>query len=146
MSENGPGNVALLELVDRDLTREGAVWLVEDVLCGDLDAFTEMLTGEQEVERRGSNDNLCALLARGSGTEQDQLASVRVELSLVEVLDDFGDGLDGPVPLLSGQSQALRDAGTHSSAGDEHLKVSSDEELATHFGGMLVYDVGLCLW
>jgi hypothetical protein len=50
VSQDRPCDAAVLELVDRDLTREGAVGLVEDVLRCDFKAFAEMLAREEEVE------------------------------------------------------------------------------------------------
>jgi hypothetical protein len=61
-----PGDVGLLELAGRDLTGEGTVGLVEDVLGGDLESGAEMLTGEEEVEGRRGNDDLCKLLGLNS--------------------------------------------------------------------------------
>lgn len=63
VAEEGPCNVAVLELLDGDLTGEGTVRLVEDVLCCYFDAGLEVLAGEKEVEGRRSNDNLCGELA-----------------------------------------------------------------------------------
>lgn len=59
----GPGDVGLLELAGRDLTGEGTVGLVEDVLGSDLEAGAEVLAGEEKVESRRGNDDLCRLLA-----------------------------------------------------------------------------------
>lgn len=61
VTEDGPCDAAVLELLGRDLTSEGTVGLVVDVLSGDLKALAEVLTGQEEVERGGSNDNLCLL-------------------------------------------------------------------------------------
>lgn len=58
-----PGDVGLLELAGRYLTGEGTVGLVEDVLGSDLEAGAEVLTGEEKVESRRGNDDLCRLLA-----------------------------------------------------------------------------------
>lgn len=58
---------------------------------------------------------------------------VLVNLGLVEVLDDVGDRLDRSVPSMSVRP-AVREGGTHGTARYIHLEVSSDEELATHFG------------
>jgi len=59
VSEECPGNVAVLELIDGDLTGEGTVGLVEDVLCCDLKTGLEVLAGEEEVERWRRDDDLC---------------------------------------------------------------------------------------
>merc|ERR1712177_123287 len=83
VAQERPGDVAVLELLDRDLAREGAVGLVEDVLGGDLEARAEVLAGEEEVERgRGHND-----------------FGVLVQLGLVQVLDNALDRVDGAVHL-----------------------------------------------
>jgi hypothetical protein len=46
-------------LVDGDFAREGAVGLVEDVLGGDFDALAKVFAGEEEVEGRWGDDDLC---------------------------------------------------------------------------------------
>ena len=61
----GPGDVGLLELAGRDLTGESTVGLVEDVLGSDLETGAEVLAGEEKVEGRRGNDDLCKLLALG---------------------------------------------------------------------------------
>lgn len=58
VAKESPGDVAVLELVDRDLAGEGSVRLVEDILGRNLDARLEVLTGEEEVESWGRNDDL----------------------------------------------------------------------------------------
>jgi hypothetical protein len=83
VAEDGPGDVAVLELGDRDLAREGAVGLVEDVLGRDFETGAEVLADEEEVDGRGGDDDLC----------------VGVEVGLVEVLDDGLDGLNGTIPM-----------------------------------------------
>jgi len=62
---------------------------------------------------------------------------VLIKLGLVEVVDDFGDRLGRPVPLLPVRP-ALGVVATYSSTRYVHLKVTSDEELATHIGGLCV--------
>ena len=57
MSEDRPGDAAVLELLDADFTGECAIRLVEDVLGGDFDAFAEVFAGEQEVERWWRDDD-----------------------------------------------------------------------------------------
>lgn len=59
VAEDGPCDAAVLELLGGDLTGEGTVGLVVDVLGGDLEALAEVLAGQEEVERGGSNDDLC---------------------------------------------------------------------------------------
>jgi hypothetical protein len=50
VAQNRPGDAALPQLIDGDLACEGAIGLVEDVLCRDFDALAEVLAGEKEVE------------------------------------------------------------------------------------------------
>ena len=59
MTENGPCDAAVLELLSGDLTGKSTVGLVVDVLGGDFDTLAEVLTGEEEVESGRSNDDLC---------------------------------------------------------------------------------------
>jgi hypothetical protein len=62
--------------------------------------------------------------------------SVGVELCVVEVAQNVFDGLDGSVPLeMLGSCSSAR--GTHCRGSNVHLEVASDEELATHVGGIL---------
>jgi hypothetical protein len=82
VAEDGPCDVTVLELGDRDLAGEGAVGLVEDVLGGDLDLGAEVLAGKEEVERGGSDDDL----------------DVGIDGGLVQVVDNLLDGRDRPVP------------------------------------------------
>ena len=63
MADEGPCDVALGELCDGDLTGEGTVGLVEDVLSSDLETGAEVLTGEEKVEGRRGNNDLCKLSA-----------------------------------------------------------------------------------
>jgi hypothetical protein len=57
VAQNRPRDAAVLELVGRDLAREGAARLVEDVLRRDFEALAEVFAREEEVERgRGDND------------------------------------------------------------------------------------------
>jgi hypothetical protein len=50
VSDQGPGDAAVLELLSRDLAGKGSVGLVEDVLRCDLEALAEVLACEEEVE------------------------------------------------------------------------------------------------
>jgi hypothetical protein len=61
VSQDGPGNTTLLQLIDRYLTREGAVGLVINVLGGNFEALTEVLASKEEIERRWGDDNLCSM-------------------------------------------------------------------------------------
>lgn len=63
VAEDGPCDAAVLELLSGDLTGEGTVGLVVDVLSGNLEALAKVLAGQEEVERGRSNDNLCSLSA-----------------------------------------------------------------------------------
>lgn len=65
VTEEGPGDVAVLELVDGDLTGEGTVGLVEDVLSGDLEAWVKVLAGEEKVEGWRGDNNLCGGISGG---------------------------------------------------------------------------------
>jgi hypothetical protein len=115
----GPGDVGLLELAGRDLTGEGTVGLVEDVLGSDLETGAEVLTGEEKVEGRRGDDDLCKLLAFGHTLVQCLHTDVGVDLGLVQVVDDALDRVNGTV----------------------HLEVTSDEELTTHVCGCVCGEV-----
>lgn len=58
MSENSPGDAAVLQLIYGELTSESAVWLVKNVLGSDFDSLAEMLAGEEEVEGGWRDDDL----------------------------------------------------------------------------------------
>jgi len=59
VSQQCPLDLGLLELCDADLAGEGAVGLVEDILCAYADLFADMLAGEEEVEGGRGDDDLC---------------------------------------------------------------------------------------
>ncbi len=65
----------------------------------------------------------------------------RTELGRGEVVDDFFDGTDSSVPEekreVSSFLQVRRSTETGNCCHGIHFEVSSDEELATHFGGGL---------
>lgn len=61
MADNRPRDRAILQLIDADLAREGAVRLVEDVLRRDFDALAEVLAAEEEVEAWWGDDDFCCL-------------------------------------------------------------------------------------
>lgn len=82
VSDKGPGDLGILELVNGDLTSEGTVGLVVDVLSRDGDVGVGEVAGIVQVEERRGNDDL----------------SVGVELRGVEVVDDALDGLGSTVP------------------------------------------------
>lgn len=58
VSEDGPVDVAVLELGNGNLAGEGTAGLIVDVLGSDLDFGTESLADEVEVESRGGDDDL----------------------------------------------------------------------------------------
>lgn len=63
MTEDGPCDTAVLELLSGDLTGESTVGLVVDVLGSDLKTLAEVLAGEEEVESGRSNDDLCCTVS-----------------------------------------------------------------------------------
>ena len=94
MSEDSPGDIAVLQLRHADLTGEGAVGLVEDVLGGDFDAGAEVFAREEEVEGGRGDDDF----------------GVRGALGGVEVGDYVFDGGDCAVPV-GGSVSMLRSFG-----------------------------------
>jgi len=110
VSDQGPGDAAVLELLSRDLAGEGSVGLVEDVLRCDLEALAEVLACEEEVEGWGCDDDLWSRVSFSyfanvmdlapSWVAEDafQRTCVGVELGLVQVLNDVGDALNRAVP------------------------------------------------
>lgn len=62
VAQNGPGNAAVLKLGDADLAGESTVGLVEDVLSGNLEAGSELVTDEKEIEGRRGDYDLCVVL------------------------------------------------------------------------------------
>lgn len=70
VAEDGPVDVAVLELLDADLAGEGAVGLVIDVLRADLDVLPDGVADELEVDGGRGDDDLCggARLAGEPGT------------------------------------------------------------------------------
>jgi hypothetical protein len=58
VTQNGPCDAAVLELVGRDLASEGAAGLVKDVLRSDLEAFTKVFAGQKKVESWRGDDDL----------------------------------------------------------------------------------------
>lgn len=116
VTSQSPGDVGLLELGGRNLTSEGTVGLVEDVLGGDLETGAEVLASEEQVKGRRSNDDLCELLALCTSRRvcmQCLLTDIGVDLGLVQVVHDALDRVDRTV----------------------HLEVASDKELTTHVCG-----------
>lgn len=84
MANDDPVDLGVLELLNADLTGEGTVGLVEDILGGDANLGVGEAAGEGEVQGwRGDND-----LSGG------------VELGGIEVVDDTGDALGNTVPTF----------------------------------------------
>lgn len=59
VAEDGPVDLAVEELGDGQLTSEGAVGLVKDVLGGDANLGAEALADEGQVDGAGGDDDLC---------------------------------------------------------------------------------------
>lgn len=59
MAEDRPSDVAVEKLRDGQLTSEGAVGLVVDVLRGDRDVLTQLFADGDEVEGWWGDDDLC---------------------------------------------------------------------------------------
>lgn len=103
MSQNRPGNAALLQLINGDLTSESAVRLVEDVLGGDLETFAEVIACEEKVERGWGNDDLCNTSSAHCSLEDGSLGvrtDIRVKLCVAKVGDNICNGLDIAIPSL----------------------------------------------
>ena len=110
VSDQGPGDAAVLELLSRDLAGKGSVGLVEDVLRCDLEALAEVLACEEEVEGWGCDDdlwlrvsfsyfaNVMDLAPSWVAEDAFQRTCVGVELGLIQVLNDVGDALNRAVP------------------------------------------------
>ena len=71
VAEDGPVDVAVLELLNRDLASVSAVALVEDVLSGDLDVLVQVLADEVEVDGGRRDDDLCQSIGSVSFEGQD---------------------------------------------------------------------------
>ena len=84
MTEQCPRDVAVLQLCYRDLTSEGTVGFVEDILGCNLDVGRKVLTSEEKVQTGRCDDNF----------------GIRVELGCGQVVDDLFDGLDRPIPTF----------------------------------------------
>lgn len=72
VAEDGPVDVAILELGDADLAGEGTVGLVEDVLGGNLDVLAELVADELEVDCRRGDDDLCRVSEELNGGTRSQ--------------------------------------------------------------------------
>jgi hypothetical protein len=58
VADQGPGDTGVLELVNGDLASVCAIWLIEDVLCGNLDLVLGLLLREGEIDGWWCNDDL----------------------------------------------------------------------------------------
>lgn len=58
MTNKGPVHTSVLQLLCTDLASVRTVSLVVDILSRDGNVFPGDLTGEEEVERRGRNNDL----------------------------------------------------------------------------------------
>jgi hypothetical protein len=59
VSENGPCDTGILELLYADFAGKGAVGLVEDVLSGYFKTGAEVLAREEEIKGWRGDDNFC---------------------------------------------------------------------------------------
>jgi hypothetical protein len=55
VTKKSPGNVAVLKLIDRDLSSEGTIGLVEHVLGCDLQTGLQVLASKEKVKSWWSN-------------------------------------------------------------------------------------------
>ena len=83
VSNDGPVDLSIPELLNTNFTSESTVGLVEDVLSGNTNLLIGDLAGKGQVESGRGDDNL------GGG----------VELSRVEVVDDGFDTVSTTVPV-----------------------------------------------
>ena len=83
VSNDGPVDLGIPELLNANFTSESTVGLVEDVLSGNTNLLIGDLAGQGQVESGRGDDNL------GGG----------VELSRVEVVDDGFDTVSTTVPV-----------------------------------------------
>lgn len=107
VANDNPVDVGVGKLLNGDLTGEGTVGLVEDVLGGNTDLGVGELAGQSEVQSRRRDDDL----------------GVGVELGGVEVLDDAGDALLHTVPVFVESVLQLRDASRALAGHPEHRGV-----------------------
>lgn len=61
VAKDGPVDVGVSQLGDREFAGECTVGLVVDVLGGNLDLLAKTLAGRDEVKGGGGNDNLCCV-------------------------------------------------------------------------------------
>jgi hypothetical protein len=91
VSNDGPVDVDITELLDRDLTGESTVGLVEDVLGSNADLVAGGLAGGDQVEGWGGDNDLGGF----------------VQLGVIEVLDDGGNAIGSAVPVV-GEKEGVR--------------------------------------
>lgn len=144
VAEDGPVNLAVEELRDGELSGEGAVGLVVDVLGGNANLGAEGVADEDQVDGAGRDNDLYGLWLGMVGDEgcgqddkkqQGKRTNRRVELGVVQVVDDILDGRHGAVPV-SQQTLAVNQAKLPLRSlmvGPVHLEVAADEEFASHF-------------
>ena len=85
VTDDSPVDLSILELLNTDLSGEGTVGLVVDVLGSNTDLRVGELAGQGEVEGGGRDDDLSGL----------------IELGGIEVVHDVGDALGNTVPARS---------------------------------------------
>lgn len=83
VSNDGPVDLGIPELLNTNFTSESTVGLVEDILSSNTNLLIGDLAGKGQVESGRGDDNL----------------SGGVELSRVEVVDDGGDTVSTTVPV-----------------------------------------------
>lgn len=84
MSDNGPVNLGILELLHAQFTGESTVGLIVDILGCDRDRRVGEFAGECEVDGGRGNDDLSGGIALG----------------IVDVGDDGLDGVSDSVPVV----------------------------------------------
>ena len=115
MSAQRPPNLAVAQLLCADFSGKSSIRLVENVLAADFDFILEVFADEEEEEAGWGDDNFC----------------FRVERSGIEVVHYICDGLNCAIPEQV--SQWKYSSSQHSNfRGNQHLEISTDEELATH--------------
>lgn len=85
MANDSPVDLGITELLNADLSGEGTVGLVVDILGSNANLGVGELAGQGEVQGRGGDDNLGGV----------------IELGGIEVVHDVGDALSNTVPSNS---------------------------------------------
>lgn len=92
-----PCDCRVLELGSRDLSGEGAIGFVENILGSNLDTLTEVLAAEKEVKGWRRNDNLyevmlfSVMLICIALKNRPKRTGLIVKLSIVQMLDNVLD-------------------------------------------------------